>query len=153
DGWTRGRIYEYQTSPNEKRDVSAMARFANDTWTVTIIDMEQAVGEKRGAQIGLIYGRLLPKGRERESFAGKPADTPDQARIAELGKFVETAQQKLGVPGVSIGLIQGGKVVFAGGFGLRELGKKATVDADTRYIIASNTKALTTLMLAKLVEE
>jgi CubicO group peptidase (beta-lactamase class C family) len=153
DGWTRVRIYDYQTSPNEKRDVGVMARFANDMWTVTIFDMEQAAGEKRGAQVGLIYGRLLPKGRERESFAGKPVNTLDAARIAELGKFVETAQQKFGVPGVSIGLIQGGKVVFAGGFGARELGKKAPVDADTRYIIASNTKAMTTLMLAKLVDE
>ncbi|MDI1482476.1 serine hydrolase domain-containing protein [Polyangium sp. y55x31] len=153
DGWSRIKIYDYQTSPNEKRDVGVMARFANDTWTVVIYDMAQAVGEKRGAQVGQIYGRLLPKGRARESFAGKKANTLDQARIAALGKFVETAQQKLGVPGVSIGLIQGGKVVFAGGFGARELGKKPTVDADTKYIIASNTKALTTLMLAKLVEE
>ncbi|TKC98907.1 serine hydrolase domain-containing protein [Polyangium fumosum] len=153
DGWTRVRIYDYQTSPNEKRGVSVMTRFANDTWTVVIYDMEDAVGDKRGAQVSQIYGRLLPKGQARESFAGKKANTLDPARIAALGKFVETAQQKLGVPGVSVGLIQGGKVVFAGGFGVRELGKKPAVDADTKYIIASNTKALTTLMLAKLVEE
>jgi CubicO group peptidase (beta-lactamase class C family) len=54
---------------------------------------------------------------------------------------------------VSIGLVQDGKVVFAGGFGVRQLGKPAKVDADTMYAIASNTKALTTLMLAKLVDE
>lgn len=153
DGWTRIRVYNYQTSPNEKRSVGAVARFANDTWNVDIYDMDDAVGEKRGAQVSLLYGRLLPKGRSRESFAGKTAKVLDQARIAELGKFVEVAQQKLGVPGVSIGLIQGGKVIFAGGFGIREVGKKATVDADTKYLIASNTKAMTTLMLAKLVDE
>jgi CubicO group peptidase (beta-lactamase class C family) len=33
------------------------------------------------------------------------------------------------------------------------LGKKQKPDADTRFMIASNTKALTTLMLAKLVDE
>ena len=43
--------------------------------------------------------------------------------------------------------------MFAGGFGVRELGKPAKVDADTQFMIASNTKALTTLMLAKLVDE
>jgi hypothetical protein len=43
--------------------------------------------------------------------------------------------------------------VFAGGFGVRELGKPAKVDADTKFLIASNTKAMTTLMLAKLVDE
>lgn len=153
DGWTRIRVYNYQTSPDEKRGVGVTARFANEIWTVTIYDMARDVGEKRGAQVNLIYGRLLPKGKERESFVGKTANTLDQARIAELGKFIEMAREKLSVPGVSLGLIQGGKVVFAGGFGVRELGGKAPVDADTRYIVASNTKAMTTLMLAKLVEQ
>ena len=36
---------------------------------------------------------------------------------------------------------------------MRELGKRPKVDADTLFMIASNTKALTTLMLAKLVDE
>ena len=52
-----------------------------------------------------------------------------------------------------MGLVQDGKVVFAGGFGVRELGSSEAVDADTLFMIASNTKALTTLMLAKLVDE
>ncbi|MGE3546211.1 MAG: serine hydrolase domain-containing protein [Kofleriaceae bacterium] len=153
DGWTQIKNFEYQTSPNEKRDVGASARFANGMWTVAIYDMAQAVGDKRGSQVGLIYGQLLPKGYERESFAGKKANKLDAARIAELGKFVERAQKLLGVPGVSIGIVQDGKVVFAGGFGVRALGKPTKVDADTKYIIASNTKGLTTLMLAKLVDE
>jgi CubicO group peptidase (beta-lactamase class C family) len=88
----------------------------------------------------------------RESFAGKTPAALDDRRLAVLGTFVDQARMALGVPGVSIGLIQGGKIVFAGGFGVRELGSKTKVDADTAYLIASNTKAMTTLMLAKLVE-
>ena len=153
DGWSRIRNYEYQTSPNEKRDVGAQTRYANGAWTVILYDVSQAVGEKRAAQIGVLLGRLLPKGQQRETFAGKKAHDLDAARIARLTDFVETARKLTGVPGVSIGLLQGGKVVFAGGFGTRELGKPAKVDADTKYIIASNTKALTTLMLGKLVDE
>ena len=57
DGWTNRRGYLYQTSPNERRDVSADVRRANDIWTVTILDVAQDVGGKRGAQIALIYGR------------------------------------------------------------------------------------------------
>ncbi len=153
DGWTRQRGYTYQTSPNEKRWVGASAGFANGMWLVVIYDMAQAVGEKRGGQLELIFGRLFPRGFERESFAGKRAHPLDAARIEALGKFVASAQEQLGVPGVSVGLIQDGKVVFAGGFGVRALGKPAKVDGDTRYMIASNTKALTTLMLGKLVDE
>ena len=56
------------------------------------------------------------------------------------------------MPGVAVGLIQDGKVVFADGFGVRELGKPEKLDADTLFMVASNTKALTTLMLGKLVD-
>jgi CubicO group peptidase (beta-lactamase class C family) len=153
DGWTDQCVYSYQTSPNEKRDVAANVQRAGDVWTVAIYDMAQAVGEKRLAQVALIFGQLLPKGYSRESFAGKKANPLDGERIAELGRFIETAMKSTGVPGVALGLVQDGKVVFAGGFGERKLGVKKKVDADTLFIIASNTKALTTLMLAKLVDE
>ncbi|MFI5184197.1 MAG: serine hydrolase domain-containing protein, partial [Vicinamibacteria bacterium] len=153
DGWSKQRSFTYQTSPNERRDVEAGVQFAGDVWTVWIYDMAQGVGEKRGAQVSLIFDRLLPKNYARETFAGRKAHELDPARIAALSKFVEDGQKATGVPGVSIGLIQGGKVAFAGGFGLRELGGTTTVDADTLYMIASNTKGLTTLLLAKLVDE
>ena len=33
DGWSNIRDYTYQTSPNEKRNVSANARRTGNTWT------------------------------------------------------------------------------------------------------------------------
>ena len=152
DGWSKRREYSYQTSPNEKRDVTARVAFANGAWSVAIYDMLQAVGEKRGAQMALIFGKLLPKGYERESFAGKKANVLDPARVAALLKYVEDGEKATGVPGVSVGIVQNGKVVYSGGVGVRELGDKTPVDGDSLYMIASNTKALTTLLLAKLVD-
>lgn len=153
DGWSRRRDYEYLTSPNEKRSVEALTAYSGSAWTVAIYDVADTVGGKRGGQINLIFGRLLPKGYSRESFAGKTAHTLDQARIAELGRFIEQGQKSSGVPGVALGLVQDGKVVFAGGFGVKELGGSEKPDADTLFMVASNTKALTTLLLAKLVDE
>jgi CubicO group peptidase (beta-lactamase class C family) len=153
DGWSGIRVYNYQTAPNEKRGVQVIARKANDVWTIGIYDMDQGVGEKRGAQVALIFGRLLPKGYSRESFAGKTANKLDAKRLAELSRFVDDGRKKLGVPAVSIGVVQDGKVVFADGFGMRDIDDKTKPDADTLYMIASNTKAMTTLMLAKLVDE
>ena len=60
--------------------------------------------------------------------------------------------KELGIPGVAVGIVQDGKVVFAGGYGVRDLGQPAPVDGDTEFMIASNTKALTTLLLARLVD-
>jgi CubicO group peptidase (beta-lactamase class C family) len=153
DGWSKRRAYDYLTSPNEKRTVAAAVQYAGTTWTVVIEDLADAVAGKRGGQLGVALGRLLPKGYMRESFAGKKANTLDQARIAELGRFIEQGQKETGVPGVALGLVQDGKVIFADGFGVKELGGTAKPDGETLFMIASNTKALTTLMLAKLVEE
>jgi CubicO group peptidase (beta-lactamase class C family) len=153
DGWSRIRDYSYQTSPNERRDVGATARFANGKWTVILYDMEQAVGEKRGGQVALIFSRLLPKGYERESFAGRTAHALEPARLDRLRAFVAHALRETRVPGAAVGIVQGGKVVLAEGFGTRELGSSRTPDADTLFMIASNTKALATLMLARLVDQ
>jgi len=153
DGWTDIHQTIYITSPNEKRTVTSVTRRAGKIWTVVILDMDDAVLEKRGAQVALITGSLLPKGYTRESFAGKKAHKLDAKRIAALSAFVENGQKKLGVPGVSVGIVQDGKVIFEGGFGVRDIASKAKPDGNTLYMIASNSKALTTLMLAKLVDE
>ncbi len=152
DGWSDRRNYDYQTSPNEKRGVGLLAQRAGDVWTVVVYDMSDATGEKRLAAVQLIFDRLLPKGFTRESFARRKAATLDAARLARLSAFTEQAMQELRVPGVAVGIVQNGKVVFADGFGVRELGKPEKPDANTLFMVASNTKALTTLMLAKLVE-
>jgi len=153
DGWSKGKIYQYQTSPNEKRGVQGTTLFANGRWLVLVVDFANATAEKRGGQLGKVFSHLYPKGFSRESFKGKTAAKLDAAKIDALKKFVSDAEAATGVPGVSFGVIQDGKVVYAGGIGVRELGKKEPVDAKTLYMIASNTKTLTTLMLAKLVDE
>ena len=153
DGWHNRRSYTYETSPNERRDVRAVVMKDGDTWTVVIGDMSQATAEKRLAQVQLILDRLFPKGYHRETFAGKQAHALDEQRIAALGEFIERARAQLNVPGVALGLVQDGKVVFAGGYGVRALGQSDKVDGDTLFMIASNTKAMTTLLLAKLVDE
>jgi CubicO group peptidase (beta-lactamase class C family) len=152
DGWTRGKSYDYQTSPNEKRGVQAVTVYANGRWCVVLVDVAAATAEKRGGQLGKIFSHFYPKGYSHESFKGKTAAKLDAGKLEALKKFVADAEQATGVPGVSFGVIQDGKVVWAGGVGVRELGKPEPVDDKTLYMIASNTKALTTLMLAKLVD-
>jgi CubicO group peptidase (beta-lactamase class C family) len=46
-----------------------------------------------------------------------------------------------------------GKIIYEGGFGVRELGKPERVDENTLFMAASNTKGMTTLLLAELVDE
>ena len=109
--------------------------------------------EKRGAPLRLALQSLRPKGYARESFAGKTANRLDEKRLATLKEFVATGMKMLDTPGVGLAFIDGGKTVWAGGLGVKEIGKPDPVGADTLFIAASNTKALTTLLLAELVDE
>jgi CubicO group peptidase (beta-lactamase class C family) len=153
EGWEEVRFYTYEVPPNQRAVIYAQARRDDKTWTVFLAHASAATAQRRGAQVALIVDTLRPKGFVKESFTGKPAHSLDAERIDVLREFVETARRQLDLPGVALSLIDQGKVVFEGGFGIRELGKTAPVTADSLFLIASNTKSLTTLMLAKLVDE
>ncbi len=78
---------------------------------------------------------------------------PAPAPPAGLSAYVHRAMTLWKVPGLAVGIVQGGKVVLARGYGVRELGKKARVDADTLFSIGSNTKAFTAASLGLLVAQ
>ena len=126
---------------------------AGGKWTVMIADGSEATFEKRGAAAALVSQSLRPAGYVKESFAGRTARPMDAARIAELRAFVETSMKELGIPGASFALTDRTKTIYSTGLGVQELGKPAPVDADTEFMIASNTKGMATLLLARLVDE
>jgi CubicO group peptidase (beta-lactamase class C family) len=153
EGWDEIRIVTYETSPNERLAVLAIALRSGDRWTVALGRASQATVEKRQAAFALISSSLRPAAYKRESFAGRAAHPLDAARIETLKTFVQTSMQQLGVPGVGLALIDHGQVVYEGGLGVRELGKPDPVDAHTLFMIASNTKGMSTLLLSELVDQ
>jgi len=153
NGFDERKVYVYETSPNERAVITAYAWRAGDAWTVVLVDGTEPTMEKRGAPLSLAVGSIRPKGYSRETFAGRKAHPLDEKRLATLRDFVATGMKMLDTPGVGLAFIDGGKTVWAGGLGVKELGKPDPVDGDTLFIAASNTKALTTLLLAELVDE
>ncbi len=153
EGWDERLVFEYETSPNERAVVHVVALRAGSTWTLFMLDGSEPTVEKRSAPISLIFESLRPKGYHRESFAGRKPQPLDAAHIGQITAFVETSMQELGIAGASMALIDGGKVVYQGGFGVRELGKPERVDENTVFMAASNTKGMTTLLLSELVDE
>ncbi len=153
DGWDERVQVEYETSPNEQRVAAAFAERVGKAWTVIILDGSESTVEKRSAAVNQAVQSLRPGGYKRESFAGLAAHPLDEARIEALKAFVRTSMDELGVPGVGFALVDHGKVVWEGGLGVRELGRPEPVDANTLFMIASNTKGMSTLMLARLVDQ
>jgi CubicO group peptidase (beta-lactamase class C family) len=153
NGWEERHLYSYEISPNEKAVVYALAWRAGGDWMVVIVEATRSTFEKRNAAFSLAIGSLRPKGYQREMFAERKAHPLNAERIALLKEFVQDVMQQFGIPGVGLSLIDGGKVAFQGGLGVKTLGKPDPVDADTLFLAASNTKAMTTLLLAELVDE
>ncbi len=81
------------------------------------------------------------------------AAAPDPLKSLDIDRLVERTMALYQVPGIAVGIVKDGKLVFAKGYGVRELGHPGKVDADTLFGIASNTKAFTTAALAILVDE
>ncbi|WP_448135523.1 serine hydrolase [Stenotrophomonas rhizophila] len=75
------------------------------------------------------------------------------AELQRLDATVERARSTFDVPGIAVAVVKDGQVVFERGYGVRELGKPAPVQADTLFAIASNTKAFTATALNLLAEQ
>jgi CubicO group peptidase (beta-lactamase class C family) len=153
DGWEEVQVYVYETSPNERAVAQAIARRFKNTWTVVILNGKQPTFEKRGSAIGQIMASLRPGNYKSESFAGRKAGALNEERLVQMKAFIELAMKKLDIPGVGVAFIDNGKIVYEGGLGVKELGKAEPIDAETVFMAASNTKGMTTLLLARLVDE
>jgi CubicO group peptidase (beta-lactamase class C family) len=71
----------------------------------------------------------------------------------EFETYVNSAIKEWQVPGVAIAVIKDDKVVFAKGFGVRDINQNTPVDERTLFAIGSSSKAFTTASLAMLVDE
>ena len=153
DGWSARVNISYDTSPTERAARGALALQQGGAWTVMIVDGAEATYNKRSAAVAVIESSLHPAGYAKESFAGREAHRLTPERIALLRDFVAQAAKTLEIPGVGLAFIDHGQVVWQGGVGVRELGQSAPVDAHTKFMIASNTKGMSTLLLSILADE
>jgi CubicO group peptidase (beta-lactamase class C family) len=76
----------------------------------------------------------------------------DQA-VQELEKLAQRAIQNNVVPGLAIAVVFQDKVVYAQGFGVREVGKNEPVNPDTVFQVASVSKPIGATVVAALVAD
>jgi CubicO group peptidase (beta-lactamase class C family) len=74
-------------------------------------------------------------------------------KIEALDRAIEEARLKWGVPGLSVAIVHKDQVKLCKGYGVKEQGQSQSVDRDTLFAIASNSKAFTATALAMLVDE
>jgi CubicO group peptidase (beta-lactamase class C family) len=83
------------------------------------------------------------------AHASQPGDS-----LAALDAYVAELSKRLPVtPGLSIAVVRGDKIVYARGFGYRDLKAKLPVTPQTQFYIASTTKAFSATAAKLLADE
>lgn len=86
-------------------------------------------------------------------FIGTGLSYAQDAPLQGFDDYVNRAIKDWEVPGVAIAVVKDDKVVFAKGYGVRELGKTDPVTVNTIFAIGSSSKAFTATALAMLADE
>jgi CubicO group peptidase (beta-lactamase class C family) len=77
---------------------------------------------------------------------------PASASAADVERLVDDVADRYDLPGIAVGMVSDGNVVHRQTSGELVAEQGRSVDADTLFKIASNTKAMTTALLARLVD-
>jgi len=77
----------------------------------------------------------------------------DEDIIEEIEQYIVNKIRELKVPGLSIGIIKNREVVYANGFGARDIEKNLPMTKDTLFGIGSISKSITALVIMQLVDQ
>jgi CubicO group peptidase (beta-lactamase class C family) len=151
DGWDAMSQIVCVTPTQESRAVVAVALQLGKRWYVHIVRGTNAAIGRRGAQLGTLIESFKVPGMKKESLVGKTAKL-DSATLNSFSEFVDEARNMSNVPGVAIAVVSGDKILLEKGFGVKTQGGQNKITPNTKFMIGSTTKSLTTLMMARLVD-
>lgn len=101
------------------------------------------------ALVALIFSACQPIAR---STTVAPAKL-DDATVTQIEDFVYATMSENHVPGFAIGIIKGGQVVYAKGFGVADMNSGRPMTTATLAAIASLSKQFTTAAVMQLVQQ
>ena len=104
----------------------------------------------------LVFALVCTSGLKADLFDWFHSLSPKAQRAQEIMKelepTVELALQDYQTPGMAIGLVVDGELVYAKGFGFRDVEKKLPITTETLFAIGSCTKAFTAFVVGTCVE-
>ncbi|WP_309399144.1 serine hydrolase [Cerasicoccus maritimus] len=71
--------------------------------------------------------------------------------VAEMDGIVSDVMTQTGVPGMAVAIVHNDAVVYAKGFGIKQIGSPDTIDENTVFQIASVSKSVSATIIAALV--
>ena len=152
EAWDKTYQVLFATPASESRFQVAIVRTLGSRAYVNLIQGTNAAASRRNAQMAEAIGSWKPEGL-KEIFLTAEAQRWSTEHSRQLKDFALSAMNSLNVPGASIAIVQDGRIVYAEGLGVRSLDRPEPVTVQTRFMLGSVTKALTTFLMARLVEQ
>jgi CubicO group peptidase (beta-lactamase class C family) len=117
-----------------------------------LIEANLEAFQKRAAQVQIIGSGYEIAALEQTNLSNvEPLPLTDEL-LAEFEAYLVEKMEELDVPGVSLAIVQDGEVVYTKGFGLRDRDTQEPVTPETRMMIGSTTKSMTTMLMAQMVD-
>ena len=84
---------------------------------------------------------------------GYTQTNPFQKKFPLLDRYLDSLMKDWNIPGLALGIVYKDQLIYAKGYGYRDLKNKLPVDAKTLFPIGSNTKLFTATAACMLAEE
>jgi CubicO group peptidase (beta-lactamase class C family) len=153
-GWTGDISIPAQMAKDLPLGGIAVDSAGEVTFAITGVPGDPTFRGRVGAD-GALAGSFT-QGGGSFAFRLERAETPAAraaGALAGFDEFAEAARAAWEVPGVAMAVVRDGDVVWAHGFGYRDVEGKLPVTTDTLFAIGSSTKAFTTFALGTLVDQ
>jgi len=76
-----------------------------------------------------------------------------KSTINKIESWIKNEMDEIGIPGISLVIVEGDKTVYKKGFGYADVGKKRLVTSETLFELGSTSKAFTALGILQLEEK
>ena len=154
EGWDNLTQIVYDIPLKELKVIISISREKDGVAYINLISGSLKAINKRSAQLNTIIKTWKPKSIKGEDYSHVTAKAFKGIIMKyKFNRFVKRLKKELHIPGLAIGIIQDGQVVYKKGFGKAKITGGLPVNSDTLFMIGSMTKPLTTLMMSKLVYE
>lgn len=151
NGWDATAVEIYGPDHEEKMLQLLGKKKGDLVWVVAIRGIHGLL-DKRMAQVTMLVQSLKVPGQEMLDLSTLPSISIKE-KDGQLEAFIRQAMTQVEIPGLAIAIVEDGKVAYAQGFGVRNIVSQEPVDTDTRFMIGSTSKPLTTFLISKLADE
>lgn len=146
-------LVNYERGEDDPTIVQAEGRLYQGKVYVLLFVLDLEAYQRRTAQIQTIDTGFKITALEEVELSGVEPLTLSDELIAGLEAYITEQMAALETPGLAIAITQGGEVVYASGFGVRDLESGEPVTAETLMMVGSTTKPMTTMLMASLVDD